>query len=767
MRISERMGAWSVRHRVLAVGGWVAFVAVAVTAGLMVGQRMLSDNQSGSGESERAQQMLSSAGFPDRAGEQVLIQSRTLTVSDPRFKQAVGGVLHALREQPAVVQLRSPLTRAGHGQVSADGRSALVTFEVRGKSETADSRIAPVLDAVDRQARAHPGFFIGEEGDASANYQLNNTVGKDFQNAERLSIPVTLVILLFAFGALVAAGVPVVLAFTAVLATIGLQALVSHLVPSTSATQSVVLLIGMAVGVDYSLFYLQREREQRGLTKTSDRAAIKQAKRGVRAARKTRDAAQVQSARDALAAAKATSAQHRREALRVAAATSGRAVLVSGLTVMVAMAGMLLTGDKTFTSIGVGAMLVVFSTMIGSLTVLPAALALLGDRVDRGRIPLLHRLSGRAGGGVWGAVVSRVNRRPLLAAVVSASALAAMAIPALQLHVALPDFGSLPRSIPVVAAYDRVQQAFPGTPLPADVVVKAADVTDPAVRTQIHRLERRALASGQMSGPVHVLVNHDHTVAQVEIPLHGSGEDGRSLAALSELRGKLIPDTLGRLPGVETAVTGETAGSADFTAEMRHAAPLVFAFVLGLAFLLLLITFRSVVIPAQAIVLNLLSVGAAYGMLVLIFQHGIGGSLVGLHGTAPITSWLPLFLFVVLFGLSMDYHVFIVSRIRELAMGGMPTRDAVTAGISATAGTVTSAAAVMVGVFSIFATLSTIDLKQVGVGLAIAVLIDATIVRGVLLPSVMTLAGDWNWYMPRVFGGRSRVPAPQPDPQRA
>jgi uncharacterized membrane protein YdfJ with MMPL/SSD domain len=273
------------------------------------------------------------------------------------------------------------------------------------------------------------------------------------------------------------------------------------------------------------------------------------------------------------------------------------------------------------------------------------------------------------------------------------------------------------------------------------------------------------VAGGRMSGPVQVQVSRDHTVAMVQIPMRGSGEDAASMAAVHQLRDRIIPATVGTLPGVDAAVTGEAAGSADFTAEMRHAAPLVFAFVLGLAFLLLLVTFRSIVIPVQAILLNLLSVAAAYGVLVEIFQHGVGASLIGMHGTAPIMSWLPLFMFVVLFGLSMDYHVFIVSRIRELAETGMPTADAVREGIAATAGTVTSAAAVMVGVFSIFATLSTVDLKEVGTGLAAAVLIDATIVRGVLLPAVMTLTGRWNWYLPRVFGGGTV--RSEPEPQRA
>jgi RND superfamily putative drug exporter len=547
---------------------------------------------------------------------------------------------------------------------------------------------------------------VAEFGFASSTHELNKTLSKDFQRAEYSSLPVTLVILIVAFGALVAAGLPVLLAFSGVLATIGLSAGASHIVAAGDATQSVILLIGMAVGVDYSLFYLRREREER--------------RRG----------------------------HSPREALLNAAGTSGHAVFISGLTVLIAMAGMLFTGNAVFTSIAVGAMLMVAVALIGSLSVLPAMLAKLGHAVDRGRLPLLGR---RAGGEsrVWALVLDTVLRHPALSATLSAGTLLALAVPALTLHTQLPSFTDLPKSLPIVRTYESIQRAFPGAQTPAKVVVAADDVTAPQVQRAVSRLESRALATRQMFEPISTQVNPAHTVETVSISLQGNGSDGRSVTALQTLRERVIPSTLGTVPGVDAAVTGETAGTHDFNQQMKSHAPLVFAFVLSLCFLLLLVTFRSIVIPIKAVLLNLLSVGAAYGLLVLVFQHRWAEGILGFHSNGAITSWLPLFMFVILFGLSMDYHVFILSRIKELVDGGMPTEQAVANGIRRTAGTVTSAAVVMVAVFAIFVTLRTLDIKQMGFGLAAAILIDATLVRAVLLPSVMKLLGDWNWYLPR------------------
>jgi RND superfamily putative drug exporter len=383
---------------------------------------------------------------------------------------------------------------------------------------------------------------------------------------------------------------------------------------------------------------------------------------------------------------------------------------------------------------------------------------MLGDRVDRGRIPWLGR-RGRSGDGsrLWSTVVGAVLRHPVVWGGLATAFLVALAIPALRLHTVNSGVQGLPHDLPVMQVYDRTVKAFPGEPMPAIVVVSAPNVTTPAVMAGIRALEHAALATGQMGEPVSVDVAASQRVARVRLSLAGAGTDATSNRALDALRGLVIPSTIGRVPGVTVHTTGLTAGSRDFNNSMKSHAPYVFAFVFGLAFLLLLVTFRSIVIPLKAIVLNMLSVTAAYGVLVLVFQDGRLQSLLGFQSVGGITSWLPLFLFVVLFGLSMDYHVLILSRVREAYDAGMTTERAIAHGIRATAGVVTSAAVVMVAVFAIFATLGLLDLKMMGVGLAVAVLLDATVVRAVLLPAAMTLLGDWNWYLPRWLEWLPRV----------
>jgi uncharacterized membrane protein YdfJ with MMPL/SSD domain len=704
--IAARAGRWSAAHWKTAVSAWLAFCVVAIALGSVAGTRMLKEADTAAGNSRTAEQILKRAGFPDQARESVLVQSKTATVTDPAFRATVDDVVRTVSRLPEVERVRSPLAAGNGGQVSADRRSALVQFEIKGDVDKSDKHVQPVLDAVSGLQSAHRDFTVSEFGFASSTHELNDTLNKDFKRAEYSSLPVTLVILLIAFGALVAAGLPVLLAFSGVLATIGLAGVASHVVAAGSATQSVILLIGMAVGVDYSLFYLRREREER--------------RRGASP----------------------------REALLNAARTSGHAVFISGLTVLIAMAGMLFTGNAVFTSIAVGAMLMVAVALIGSLSILPALLSKLGHRVDKGRIPYFGRRAGTESR-AWGFVLDRVMRHPAISAALSAGALLALAIPALSMHTQLPSFTDLPKSLPIVQTYNAIQKAFPGAQTPAEVVVSAGDVNAPQVQQAIGRLEQKALATGQMFQPISTEVNPAHTVETVSISLQGDGSDGRSVAALQTLRNQVIPATVGGVSGVQAAVTGETAGTHDFNQQMKSHAPIVFAFVLALCFLLLLVTFRSIVIPVKAVLLNLLSVGAAYGLLVLVFQHRWAQGLLGFHSNGAITSWLPLFLFVVLFGLSMDYHVFILSRVKELVDGGMPTDEAVATGIKRTAGTVTSAAVVMVAVFAIFVTLRTLDIKQMGFGLAAAILIDATLIRGVLLPATMKLLGDWNWYLPR------------------
>jgi RND superfamily putative drug exporter len=730
MNLAARAGRWSARHWKTATALWLVFVVAAVAAGRMAGVVKLQDSEQGTGETARAQAILQDAGFKSLATESVLVRSATLHAGSPAFRATVADVVAALRTQPQISTIRS----GQPGQVSKDGRSELVQFEMKGEVDKAADRVQPVLDRVAALQREHPSYTIAEFGIASANHVLNDTLGKDFQKAERLSVPITFLILLFAFGSFVAAGLPVLLAFTAVLGSIGLMELTSHLAHASDATQSVMLLMGMAVGVDYSLFYLKREREERA--------------RGY--------------------------AGH--EGLYRAAATSGQAVLISGVTVLIAMAGMLFAGSKVFVSIGLGAMLVVFTALVGSLTVLPALLGKLGDRVEwgvrqvlagsvlrlspwkprwlvwlRDTPTLLVRLKGnRQESRIWGFVLARSTRHPLVAVLLSGAVLVLIALPVLRIHTKLLSFSDLPRSLSIVRTYDAIQESFPGSPAPAHLVVRGADVTTPQYRSAFAAIERRALATGQVHRPVDVAVNDAHTVARIDLPLIGNGVDSTSYHALNVLRHEVIPPVLTTLPaGTEAAVTGDTAGSYDFNQTMKHRFVYVFAFVLGLAFLLLLLTFRSIVIPIKAILLNLLSVGAAYGILVWLFQDGHLQGALGFHSNGGVVSWLPLFLFTVLFGLSMDYHVFILSRVKELVDQGVPTDEAVTRGIRTTASTVTSAAVVMVAVFAIFATLRTLDIKQMGVGLAVAVLLDATLIRGVLLPAAMKLLGDWNWYLPR------------------
>jgi uncharacterized membrane protein YdfJ with MMPL/SSD domain len=415
---------------------------------------------------------------------------------------------------------------------------------------------------------------------------------------------------------------------------------------------------------------------------------------------------------------------------------------------MIAMAGLLFTGDKTYLSFGIATMLVVAAAMLGSLTVLPALLSRLGDKVEKGRIPFLHRLRRQNGDNrFWSAVLTPALKRPLVSAIAATAVLLALASPVLHMHTAQSGLDALPKSIATVPTIDKIQQAFPGSATPAIVAVKA-NTDAPATKAAIQQLRSRALASGQMSGPIEVDVNSAHTVARVAIPLQGNGTDSKSTAALKTLRDDILPATVGQLPDASYAVTGGTAASYDWNQLIKHSLPMVFGFVLTFAFVLLLISFRSIVIAAKAIVLNLLSVGAAYGVLILLFQYGWGENLLNFRSNHGIASWLPVFMFVILFGLSMDYHVFILSRVREAFDRGLTTGDAVAHGIKTTAGVVTSAAVVMVGVFSIFATLPILDMKEMGIGLAVAVLIDATIVRAVLLPSAMKLLGDWNWYLP-------------------
>jgi uncharacterized membrane protein YdfJ with MMPL/SSD domain len=743
--LAGRAGRWSAAHRKTAIWGWIAFVVATIAIGGALGTKTLSDSQTGVGESKSADQTLEK-GFPQGADEQVLFQSRgNESARGPQVKEAVGAVEARLRRLPFVADLTGPYAKGADGQISGDGRSALLKFEIpeRGGTEP-DQVVNRALAEVAAVQRAHPDLRVEEVGDASGEKAVSESLESDFSKAELTSLPITLLILFVVFGSLPAAGLPLLLALTAVGATIGLLGPVSHVFgPVAEQIDSVILLIGLAVGVDYSIFYLRREREERA------------AGAGERAS------------------------------LEAAAATSGRAILVSGFTVMVAMAGMYIAGDPTFASFATGTILVVAVAMVGSLTVLPAVLAWLRDRIEKGRIPFLGRgrrgvpsgvtlshdgrevrsghprrdaTDGAQGSRVWGALVTRVMRRPKLAVGIAVVGLGILAIPAFSLHTANSGTDALPKDMPIVRTLDRVEAAFPGGFEPAFVAISAPDVRAPKVTQAVKSLRERIAADRHDFGNgLSYRVAKDGRVAELSVPLAGDGTDSRSQDALAKLRGELIPATVNSVPGAEAQVTGSTAGSVDFDDLLAQRVPWVFAFVLGMAFLLLLVSFRSLVIPLTAIRLNMLSVGAAYGIVVWVFQDGHLEGLLDFNSVGTITSWLPLFLFVVLFGLSMDYHVFILTRIREAYDRGMSTEAAVSHGLRTTAGVVTSAAALMVAVFAIFATLSFLDFKEMGVGLAAAILIDATIIRGVLLPATMKLLAERNWYLPRWLEWLPRV----------
>ncbi len=706
----ERIAGWSARHKKAAVAGWLLLVAVVFVAGHALGAKSVPAYDPGqAGQAERTLHQLT-GNASAAPTESVLIQALApgqQFSSDPAMREATRQVVTALAALPkSATGIQSPLGAAGSDLVSPDGRSALVTFQVPGDPGNSPTAVQPAQAAVAGVQARFPGLRVAEAGGASVTRAVSTAIGSDFHKAEATSVPVTLILLLVVFGSLVAAGIPVLLAITAVIAAISLLSVIGQWLPVGQSTSEVVLVIGMAVGVDYSLFYLRREREERA--------------RGRSYA----------------------------EALRIAAGTSGKAVVISGLTVMVTLAGLFLTGLSVFDGIGLGSIAVVGIAVAGSLTVLPALLSWLGPRAEGGRIPLLRRRSAARPSRLWGALVRRVVAHPLAWGGVTALVLLALAAPALGMRIGSPAIDA-PAGLPVVQTLDRIQQSFPQGPSPAEVVVTGTDLRSPAMTRALAELTARATPGGTIRPPVTTAVIADGRGLVLSVPLAGAGTGTASNNALLTLRDQILPSTLGTVPGVSYAVTGLTASNYDFDQHVRSGAPIVFAAVAVAAFVLLAFAFGSVAVPLVSIVLNLLSVGAAYGLITLIFQDGRLQGPLGYTSFGGIIAWEPLFMFVILFGISMDYHVFLLTRIRELRVRGAAPRDAVVDGIASSAGVITSAALIMVAVFSIFATLSLIDLKILGVGMAAAILIDATLVRGILLPAALALLGDRAWAAPK------------------
>jgi len=706
--VVERIACWSARHRKLVIGAWLLFLGAAILAGQLLGSQ--ARPQYAPGQAGDADRILYNLHVVTPPAESVLIQARdprATFAADPQMRQAVQQVVTALDRLPrAATDIASPLGPGGRLLVSPGGRSAMVTFNVAGPNATADTTVGADLAAVAAVQAKHPGLIVAEAGDASTDAVANTLMSSDFRQAEMTSVPITLVLLLAVFGALIAAGIPVVLAGTVVVATVSLLAAAGRWLPIGSTTSQIVLLLGMAVAVDYSLFYLRREREERAAGKSFD------------------------------------------EALRTAAATSGRAIVISGVTVMISVAGLFLTGVDLFTGMAYGTITVVAIAVAAALTLLPAVLSLIGEWADRCRIPVLgRRRTAAKPSRLWATLVRRVVRHPLAWGGAAALALLVLAAPMAGMRIGSPPI-DLPTNLPVVQTLDRMSAAFPGRPAPAEVVVTGQDLQSPAMHRAVSALVAKAITNGPFRKPITVTAVAGGRALIAQVPLAGNGSDTTSTDAMLALRNQALPATVGRVSGASFVVSGNTAYSYDWSAVLRARTPLVLAVVALLAFGVLMTAFRSLTLPLVSIGLNLLSVGAACGLVTLIFQDGHLQGPLGFTSYGAVSQWVPLFTFVLLFGLSMDYHVFILSRIRERWRAGASTTDAVIGGIAGSAGVVTSAAVIMVAVFSIFATLSFIDVKMLGVGLAFAVLLDATIVRGILVPAAMALLGERCWYMP-------------------
>jgi RND superfamily putative drug exporter len=676
----------------LTIALWLVLIVGCVVLGSLSGTRSLSDAASNVGPSAQADASLSQAGIADPAVEDVLVRSS----SPERTASAVAALLARARTLRSVRSVESP---AGTAALSrADGATQLVLVTLRADRDDADNGVVPLERVVSGMAARDRRVSFLEEGDGSGDRAITQVVEQGLHRAELISVPLTLLILVLAFGAVVAASVPLLLGVTSVAGALGALGLVSQIAPNGSSTAPVVVLIGLAVGVDYSLFYIRRERAERA------------AGLGPEAA------------------------------LDATSATVGRAILVAGATVAVGLAGLLFTGFGVFTSMSLGAILVVGLAVVGSLTVLPATLALLGERVDRGR--LWRRRTEKPGASTaWGRLAGLVSGHPRSSLAIVVVALAALAAPILSMHTATPGLDDLPSDTPVVVAYQAIERAFPGTSDVAELVVTGRRLGGPKADQLLLELGREGERIARGRGGVSLRVAADGETAMVAIPV-ADGNLTTERQDVLALRRRLEPRTARLLPGARALLTGDDAESLDFTQRMSTATPLVIAFVLALAFALLVGTFSSPLLALAVVVLNLLSVGAAFGVLVTVFQHTWAQSLLGFTSDGAITNWLPLFAFVVLFGLSMDYTVLVVERASEARRAGASAREAAADAVRSTGSTVTSAAIVMIAVFSVFATVPLLEFKQLGVGLAAAVALDASLVRGVALPAVLALLGD-------------------------
>jgi RND superfamily putative drug exporter len=723
----------SARHPWAVVGAWV--VAVVVAAALIAtlfGSAFVATNSFvGNPDSKKGQTLLEQRlTGPEKATELVIVQSPTLTANDPAFRQHVQGVVDRIDSlgSSVVAGIATFYQSGDKGLVSKDGHATLIPVTMAGSLNTAQDNVTKLNDVV-AQTNGQSGFATLVTGQASVQHDFSKVAGTDLRRGEGIGTPIALIVLLVVFGAVVAAMIPLGLSLVAITLAMALTALIGSIGNLSVFAVNIISMMGLAVGIDYSLFVVSRFREER--------------LRG----------------RDKV------------EAIGVAGDTATRAVFFSGMTVVFALLGVLIVPTSIFISLAVGAITVVVMAVVAALTLLPAVLSILGDRINRLRLPFTKTATTGGPGEegrerFWARFSQRIMRRPRLALVLAVGALLALASPVLTMHTGATGVGSLPNNLESKQGFLVLNRDFiAGALNPVQIVVDGR-VTSPAVQGGIARLKAE-LAKRSTFGPVQVQPSPRGDLALVQTPLTVDPSGTTATAAVKDLRGSLIPAAFAGVPA-RVYVTGQTALNVDYVHIVNAYLPWVFALVLGLSFALLMVAFRSLVVPATAILMNLLSVGAAYGLLVLVFQHGVGARLFGFQTVPFIEAWVPLMLFSVLFGLSMDYQVFLLSRIRERYDETGDTRDAVAQGIGRTAGLITGAALIMVAVFGGVASGNLVMFQQIGFGLAVSILIDATVIRIILVPSAMSLLGRANWYLPSWLGWLPRVsvegPRPAPTP---
>jgi putative drug exporter of the RND superfamily len=740
MRLSPQgVARWSARRRFTVIAIWVGlFVAGGLLTSRYLGGALTTQADfTNNPDSKKAQTLLEQRlSGPRRSNEVVIVRSDSKTVTDPQFKAYVTRLkanLDALK--PEVVQQTTDPYQAGGRFVSKDRHATLIPLTMAGSRDQADKHIDQVLDRT-LHAQHPDGFTVWVAGEATTAKDSNTIAEQDLRKGETIGIVAALAILIVVFGTVAAGVLPVVLAIMAIVVALGLVSLLGLAFNLSFFITNMVTMIGLAVGIDYSLFTVSRYREERA------------------------------HGRDKLAA------------IGAAGGTANRAVFFSGMTVVLALAAMLLNPTTIFRSIAAGAIIVVLVAVSAALTLLPALLAVMGDRVNALRVPVLFRrrqADVERTHGLWAWVARRVMARPVLSLVLATGILAVLAVPLFGIRTGFSGISTFPNDVQSKQAFTVLSRDFSGgLTSPAQIVVDGK-VRSPAVSAAIGRLQAD-LKANPAYGPSTVQVNRAGDLALVSVPVNGDPNGEAATAAIRHLRKVTIPAAFAGVDA-QVKVGGQTAGGIDFFDLTHFYTPFAIAFVLGLSFLLLMVVFRSVVLPALGVALNLLSAGAAYGLLVWVFQYGHGAGLLGFQRVETIEAWLPLFLFSVLFGLSMDYQVFLLSRIQERYGHTHDNRDAVAFGLRSTGGIITGAAVIMVAVFAGFAAGRLTMLQQMGFGLAVAVLIDATLVRSVLVPAAMRLLGKWNWYLPswlewlpqvRIEGAApTPTPAPAPaEPER-